>query len=153
MSLVINNLTKKFGDLTALNNLNIELDKGIYGILGPNGSGKSTFINLLTDNLDRTSGDIRYEGTDIIKLGKNFRKKIGYMPQQQGYYDDFSAKAFLMYMAKLKGLSNKEAKIESDDGSPLMRAVILMPFSLYAFCSSSFYFIIFPASSVSPVLR
>ncbi|NLZ45579.1 MAG: ABC transporter ATP-binding protein [Clostridiales bacterium] len=114
MEIEIKNLNKDFGSVKALNNLNITLTKGIYGILGPNGSGKSTLMNLLTDNLTRTKGEINYNGKDILKLGKEFRKIIGFMPQQQGFYDNFSAKTFLMYMSKLKGISSKKAKEECD---------------------------------------
>ena len=84
---------------------------GIYGILGANGAGKSTMINLITDNVARdkgsAGGSILYDGQDILKLGSRFRGIIGYMPQQQGFYEDFSPKAFLRYMAEIKGIKGK----------------------------------------------
>ena len=110
MGLVIRELNKNYGDVQALRKINITFENGIYGLLGPNGAGKSTLMNLLTDNLHRESGEILWDGEDILSLGKRYRNILGYMPQQQGYYEDFSVGAFLMYMAKLKGMGKKDAK-------------------------------------------
>ena len=106
MKLTIKNLSKKYGDFYALDNMNAEFIEGIYGLLGPNGAGKTTFMNLLTDNLQRTSGEILFDGKDILELGKKFRAMIGYMPQVQGFYEQFSPMEFLKYIGKLKGLNN-----------------------------------------------
>lgn len=114
MKLEIKNLSMNYGQVQALDNVSIELENGIYGLLGPNGAGKSTLINLLTDNVRRQKGEILWSGTDILKLGNKYREILGYMPQQQGYYEDFTAGAFLQYMANLKGLSKKEGKIQVD---------------------------------------
>lgn len=114
MKLEIKNLCKCYGKYQALNNINITLNEGVYGLLGANGAGKSTLMNLITDNVKRTSGEILFDETDILKLGKSFRKELGYMPQQQGFYDKLSARAFLLYMANLKGLSRKQAKEETN---------------------------------------
>lgn len=103
-------VTKKYGEKTALSDFTVALTPGIYGLLGPNGAGKSTIMNLLTDNIKRTEGDIRYEGREILKEGAAFRAKIGYMPQQQGMYDQFSGERFLYYVAALKGIKRKEAR-------------------------------------------
>lgn len=102
--LIIKNLTKKYGRFTALNDITITLGKGVYGILGANGAGKSTFLNLITDNIERTSGMILYEGKDILSHGSRFRKKVGYTPQLQGMYEDFSAGQFMRYIGSLKGM-------------------------------------------------
>ena len=102
--LVIKNLTKKYGSYTALNDISLTLDKGVYGILGANGAGKSTFLNLITDNIKRTSGVILYNGKDILAEGDEFRKKVGYTPQLQGMYEDFSAGQFMRYIGSLKGM-------------------------------------------------
>lgn len=110
MKLEIKNLSKNYGQVQALKDVSLTLTPGIYGLLGPNGGGKSTLINLLTDNLRRESGEILWDQTDILALGKKYRSLLGYMPQQQGYYEDFSAAAFLMYMAHLKGMGKREAK-------------------------------------------
>ena len=80
----------------------------IYGILGPNGAGKSTLMNMMTDNLTRTSGKILLDGKDILDMGTHYRSILGYMPQQQGFYEQFSATAFLKYIGKLKGYSGKK---------------------------------------------
>lgn len=109
MKLEIKNLTKSYGNITALQDVTLTLDNGIYGLLGPNGAGKSTLISLLTDNLRREKGEILYNNIEILKLGKKYRRDLGYMPQQQGYYEELSAGAFLMYMARLKGMKKKEA--------------------------------------------
>ena len=115
MNLTIKNLSKKYGDFYALNNMNAEFTEGIYGLLGPNGAGKTTFMNLLTDNLQRTAGEILFEGEDIIELGKSFREKIGYMPQTQGFYEQFSPVEFLKYIGKLKGLKGKELNTQIEE--------------------------------------
>ena len=110
MRLEINELSKTYGKVKALKDISLTLENGIYGILGPNGAGKSTLIRLLTDNLQRDRGSICWNGKDILDFKKDYRKLIGYMPQEQGYYEDFSAESFLLYMAQLKGMNRKEAK-------------------------------------------
>ena len=109
MELRIEHLTKKYGEKVALRDFTYTFTSGIYGILGANGAGKSTLMNLITDNVKRTDGRILWDGTDILKLGKRFRGKLGYMPQQQGMYNDFSARAFLRYMAQIKEIPKKQA--------------------------------------------
>lgn len=114
MQLELIDLTKKYGNFTALDHMTITFTPGIYGILGANGAGKSTMMNLLTDNIKRTEGEILFNGTDILKLGKNFRAVLGYMPQQQGFYEHMTAQTFLYYMAELKGIPKKQAAQEID---------------------------------------
>ncbi len=114
MQLEIKDLVKKYGNHTALNKINLTLTSGVYGLLGPNGAGKSTLMNLITDNVSRTSGKILCDGEEILKLGNSFRKRLGFMPQQQGYYDNMSAKAFILYMASLKGIPRRTAKSQAD---------------------------------------
>lgn len=113
--LEIKNLTKKYGDNIVLNNINFTFDKGVYGLLGANGAGKSTLMNLITDNISRTQGEILYNGTDILKLGTKFREKVGYTPQLQGMYEDFTARAFLHYIGALKGMKMREIKIQTEE--------------------------------------
>lgn len=112
MELQIEHLTKKYGEKVALRDFTYTFTSGIYGILGANGAGKSTLMNLITDNVKRTDGRILWDGTDILKLGKRFRAKLGYMPQQQGMYNDFSARAFLRYMAQIKEIKQADEQIE-----------------------------------------
>lgn len=108
--LEIKNLTKKYGDFTALKGVNLALDKGVYGILGANGAGKSTFLNLITDNIRRTDGEILYDGREILSMGGKFRKKVGYTPQLQGMYEDFTAGQFLRYIGALKGMKHRKCR-------------------------------------------
>ena len=110
--LEIKGITKvyKKGAVKALDNFSVTLTPGVYGLLGPNGAGKSTLMNIITDNLNADGGEVVYGGKNIKKLGKDSRAVLGYMPQQQGLYDDFTLNRFLWYMAALKGLKKKEAK-------------------------------------------
>lgn len=114
MELLLENLSKTYGTVQALKSVSYTFEPGVYGILGANGAGKSTMINLITDNVSRDSGGnggkILFDGVDILKLGKKFRALVGYMPQQQGFYEDFSPKAFLKYMAEIKGVRGKNDK-------------------------------------------
>lgn len=111
MELEVRNLTKKFGDKTALDNVSFVLEPGVYGLLGPNGAGKSTLMNLITTNLKPTSGEILWNGKNITDVGKDFRAVLGYMPQKQAMYPGFTAEEFLGYTAALHGMSKKDAKI------------------------------------------
>lgn len=113
--LELKNLTKKYGDNLVLNDINFKFDKGVYGLLGANGAGKSTLMNLITDNIKRTDGSIFYNGTDILELGAKFRKKVGYTPQLQGMYEDFTARAFLHYIGTLKGMKLSECKAQTEE--------------------------------------
>ena len=112
MELALNLISKTYkkGSVKALDNFSVTLTPGVYGLLGPNGAGKSTLMNIITDNLNADGGEVVYGGGNIKKLGKDYRAVLGYMPQQQGLYDDFTLNRFLWYMAALKGLKKKEAK-------------------------------------------
>ncbi|MBR6638176.1 MAG: ABC transporter ATP-binding protein [Lachnospiraceae bacterium] len=109
MELKLENLTKDYGSNRALDNFNFTFTEGVYGLLGPNGAGKSTMMNIITDNLAATSGKITFDGEDIKKLGPEYLKQIGFMPQQQNLYPSFSGLRFMYYMAALKGMKKKEA--------------------------------------------
>lgn len=115
MELIITGLTKKYGEKVALRDFSYTFTPGIYGILGANGAGKSTLMNLITDNVRRDAGSILWEGQDILKLGEAFRGRLGYMPQQQGMYPDYSARSFLRYMANLKGLPRNTARAQIEE--------------------------------------
>lgn len=112
MEIKIENLTKNYGATCALKDFTVTLKPGVYGLLGPNGAGKSTLMGLLTDTVKREKGSILCDGKDILEMGAGFRKLVGYMPQQQGYYEEFSVGRYLHYMAALKGMSRKQAKKE-----------------------------------------
>lgn len=110
MELEVSNLTKEYHKgIKALDSFSFIFTEGIYGLLGPNGAGKSTLMNLLTDNLEADSGEILFDGRGIKELGKEYRRVLGYMPQQQGLYPGFTLERFLYYMAALKGLDKKKA--------------------------------------------
>ena len=110
--LAIEELTKKYGRIAALDRISLRCTPGVYGLLGPNGAGKSTLMSILTLGLDADAGTVKWNGEDIRKLGVKYRSILGYMPQQQGLYDGFTGFEFLNYMAVLKGIRKKEIKTE-----------------------------------------
>lgn len=112
MKLEISNLTKQYGTFTALRGLSCEFTAGVYGLLGPNGAGKSTLMNIITENLKPTSGTVRYNGQNTSEMGAEFRRLLGFMPQQQGLYPNFTLERFLYYMAALKGMSKQDARAD-----------------------------------------
>ncbi len=112
MTLDIKSVSKYYKNKKALDNVNIKLSSGIYGLLGPNGAGKSTLMNIISGNVSLKTGEVLFDNEDIKKLGKNFKNKLGFMPQQQTLYDEFTAKQFLYYITALKGMPKKQAKKE-----------------------------------------
>jgi ABC-type multidrug transport system ATPase subunit len=110
MQINISELTKCYGSKMALKSFSASLEPGVYGLLGPNGAGKTTLMNIISGNLLPDSGSITLNGENISAMGNRFRDILGYMPQQQNLYDQFSARRFLWYMASLKGLPKKAAK-------------------------------------------
>lgn len=115
MKIFVEALCMKYEEKTAISNLSLTFTPGIYGLLGANGAGKSTFMNILAGNLKNTGGVIKYDDVDILKLGKEYREKLGYMPQQQNIYDYMTGYEFLMYMSALKGIEAKTAASELED--------------------------------------
>lgn len=107
MELTFDTLTKRYGRKEALRGVSFTLTDGIYGLLGPNGAGKSTLMNILTGNLPATSGRILLDGRDTTEMGQAFRKRLGYMPQQQTLYPGFSVERFLYYIASLRGMEKE----------------------------------------------
>lgn len=111
MELLVKNINKTYGKKKrALCDVTMSFTPGIYGLLGPNGSGKSTLMNIITDNLKADGGEVLYDGQSIHKRKEAYRAKIGYMPQQQAIYDNFTGEEFMWYMAALKGLDKKQAE-------------------------------------------
>lgn len=107
----VENITKKYGTFTAVNEINFEIAEGeIVGFLGPNGAGKSTTMNMITGFIEPTSGRIIVDGYDISKKPKKAKKQIGYMPEGVPLYSDLTVKEFVTYMAELKGVAKKEKK-------------------------------------------
>ena len=110
MQLTITNLSKKFGDFTAIDNLNVTMTTGVYGLLGVNGAGKTTLMRMLCTLLKPTDGTICYNGKDIFDMDSEYRKLLGYLPQEFGFYPEFSIKDYLLYIASLKGIRPIVAK-------------------------------------------
>lgn len=109
MEITISHLTKRFGDKTALDDVSLVLDPGVHALLGPNGAGKSTLINILTDSIVRDKGQVLYNDYEVTELGAKYRELLGYMPQQQRLYDNYTAEEFLKYMAAIKGIAPAKA--------------------------------------------
>ncbi len=108
MRLTIHNLTKRYGSNLALDDLNLELNHGIYALIGPNGAGKTTMINILVGLLSPTGGEILYNEKPISDCQQEYLSKIGYLPQNPSFYKNFTAQEFLRYMCILKDIPKKE---------------------------------------------
>ncbi len=108
--LSIENVTKKYGDYTALEDITLEMDHGVYGLLAPNGAGKTTLIKMIATLLFPTEGRILWDGRDIFTMGEEYRSLIGYMPQEFGYYRNETAVSYLCYLGALQGIRHEEAE-------------------------------------------
>ncbi len=110
MELKIMELTKKFQDTTAVRGVSHTLTPGVYGLLGVNGAGKTTLMRMLCTLLQPTSGSVTWDGQDIFAMGGEYRRILGYLPQDFGYYPDFTVYDYLLYIASIKGLRPMAAK-------------------------------------------
>lgn len=106
--LEIKNLNKKYRDLTVLQNINLTMENGIYGLLAPNGAGKTTLMKILATLSIPNAGQVLWNGEDIFKLDYQYRNILGFLPQDFGYYRDYSPKKYLEYLAVLKGLKKEQ---------------------------------------------
>ena len=113
MELVIDRLTKQFQNKIAVDRVSLRLHSGVFGLLGTNGAGKTTLMRMLCGILQPTSGTIAFDGMDVREEG--YRAVLGYLPQDFGYYPEFTAMDFLLYMAALKGLPKKSAKRRANE--------------------------------------
>lgn len=113
MELSIDRLTKQFDNLLAVDRVSAKLTPGVYGLLGANGAGKTTLMRLICNILSPTSGEVTYNGKSISKLGESYRDILGYLPQNFGYYPNFTAMKFMLYIASLKGLPSRLARERS----------------------------------------
>ncbi len=104
MELVLDNLTKKFGDFTAVDHINLTMGSGVYGLLGVNGAGKTTLMRMLCTLLKPTSGGVFCNGENIFQMDGEYRKLLGYLPQDFGFYPELSVQDYLLYVASIKGL-------------------------------------------------
>ena len=110
MELEVNNLTKEFGSFTAVNHLNITMRNGVYGLLGVNGAGKTTFMRMLCTLMHPTHGKITCNGKEIFTMDGDYRKILGYLPQDFGFYPDFTVQDYLLYIASIKAIRPAVAK-------------------------------------------
>lgn len=116
---------KKFRDRTAVKKTDLCLESGVYGLLGENGAGKTTLMRMICGVMKPTGGRIRCDGIEIGQLGRAYRRLLGYLPQDFGYYGEFSARRFLRYMAALKAMPQDRAERRIDE---MLDLVDLAPF-------------------------
>lgn len=109
MELLFDRLTKHYGGKIAVDQASAALKPGVYGLLGANGAGKTTLMRMLCAILEPTSGEVFLDGKDVISMGADYRNVLGYLPQDFGYYPNYTAKEFLMYVSALKGIPRKIA--------------------------------------------
>lgn len=114
------NVSKIFGEVHAVDHVTYTMGKGVYGLLGLNGAGKTTLMRMLCTVMSPTEGIITWNGNDIFKMGEKYRGKLGYLPQDFGYYPDLTVYDYLMYIASIKGLRPIAAKSR---GSELLEQV------------------------------
>ena len=110
MELKITNLSMEFGSLKAVDSISCSLTGGVYGLLGINGAGKTTLMRMLTTLMRPSSGCITWDGQDVFALGGEYRKLLGYLPQEYGFYPEFSVMDYLLYIASIKGLRPSVAR-------------------------------------------
>lgn len=110
--LQIDHVTKKYQNFTALKDIDLELDYGLYGLLAPNGAGKTTLMKMMATLLYPTEGSILWEGREIQKLDDQYREKLGFLPQDFGYYRDYTPERYLRYIGILKGIRKEQLKKE-----------------------------------------
>lgn len=108
MELIIDRLSKQYKNKIAVDRISLTLHQGVYGLLGANGAGKTTLMRMLCGILRPTSGTVMFENMDVST--EDYRKELGYLPQDFGYYPNFTGRDFLMYMAVLKGMTKSRAQ-------------------------------------------
>ncbi len=113
MELVIDRMTKQYKNKIAVDRLSLNLTSGVYGLLGANGAGKTTLMRMICGILKPTSGEVKFNGIDVSE--ENYRDALGYLPQDFGYYPEFSAQDFMYYMASLKGMTKAQAKTKTKE--------------------------------------
>ena len=104
MELILTDLTKEFGTFVAVDHINLTMTKGVYGLLGVNGAGKTTLMRMICTLLKPTNGSITCDGKDIFRMGGEYRSLLGYLPQDFGFYPEFTVKDYLLYIASIKGV-------------------------------------------------
>ena len=104
MELELKKLTKEFQGFKAVDDITLTMSNGVYGLLGVNGAGKTTLMRMLCTLIKPTSGSILCDGKDIFALDGEYRRILGYLPQEFGFYPEFSVHDYLMYIASIKGM-------------------------------------------------
>ena len=112
--LTLSHISKSYGKFLAVEDINLELEHGLYGMLAPNGAGKTTLIKMITTLLFPSEGEILYDGIPIQKMGEKYRDLIGYLPQQFGYYKNNTPVQYLDYLAALKNLPGQGLRDKID---------------------------------------
>lgn len=115
MELYINHISKQFSDKTAVSDITLKIGAGIWGLLGANGAGKTTLMRIIAGIMKPTSGQIEYDGIPIDTLKESYRDIFGYLPQEFGFYPEFTVKDYLEYMSALKGLTSHDTKTRIND--------------------------------------
>ena len=114
MELSVHDITKKYSDKVAVNDVSLNIEKGIIGLLGENGAGKTTLMRMIADIIKPDAGSITYDGVPITVLDSEYRNIFGYLPQEFGFYPEFTVIDYLDYMAALKGLTKADSKRKID---------------------------------------
>ncbi len=115
MELSIDHVSKQFKDLTAVNDISLKLTPGVWGLLGANGAGKTTLMRIIAGIMEPTAGQIRYDGAPIRELKERYRDIFGYLPQEFGFYPEFTVKDYLEYVSVLKGLTKADGRRKIDE--------------------------------------
>lgn len=113
--LEINGVSKKYGDFYAVDHVHLQLEKGVYGLLGANGAGKTTLMRMICTLINPSEGEICYKGAPILKAGEDYRNVLGYLPQDFGFYPQFCAEEYLLYIAALKGMKGNYARAKAGE--------------------------------------
>ena len=113
MELIIDRVSKQYKNKIAVDRISVKLRQGVYGLLGANGAGKTTLMRMLCGILKPTSGTITFDGVDVSE--EQYRAVLGYLPQDFGYYPEFTAMDFLLYLAALKGIPKGQAKRKANE--------------------------------------
>ena len=115
MELYLNHISKKYKDKTAVDDVTLRITPGVWGLLGANGAGKTTLMRMIAGIMRPTAGQVEYDGLPVDALGASYRDRFGYLPQEFGFYPEFTVKDYLYYMAALKGLKKREARRKTEE--------------------------------------
>ena len=132
MELKIEHLSKQFKDKTAVNDVNLTLTPGIWGLLGANGAGKTTLMRMIADIMTPTNGAVYYDGKDIRELGEVYRSKFGFLPQDFGYHRDFTVKPLQFY-------GNNHTKVPRNQPKPVFLYELIVQTFLYLYLLMSYF--------------